>query len=286
VRKGAIGVLERYLQATSSLRMWPDVLIIGTQRGGTTSLYRYLAEHPDFAPTLVSKGVHYFDTELFERHPASWYRGHFPTTAYRALRARRSHGEVLTGEGSPYYMFHPLGASRVQATIPRVKLIALLRDPVARAYSHYQHEVDGGFEPLPTFEEALAAEAERLSGERERLIADPSYRSFAYRHHSYQARSRYAEHLAEWFERFPRERILVIRSEDLFAEPETTYAQVLGFLGLAPHSLRTFKRYNAHGAPRGVAPDTAARLEASFEGPNRALQDLLGRDLGWATGRA
>ncbi len=262
--------------------MWPDVLIIGTQRGGTTSLYRYLAEHPNFAPTLVSKGVHYFDTELFARRPASWYRGHFPTTAYREVRERITHGAVITGEGSPYYMFHPLGASRVQATIPKVKLIALLRNPVARAYSHYQHEVDGGFEPLATFEEALGAEVERLEGERERLLADPGYRSFAFRHFSYQARSRYAEHLAEWFERFPREQILVIRSEDLFADPEATYAEVLRFLGLAPHSLRTFKRYNAHGAPQGVAPETAARLEASFEGPNRALRDLLGRDLGWS----
>jgi Sulfotransferase domain len=284
VRKVAIGALERYLQATSALRMWPDVLIIGTQRGGTTSLYRYLAEHPNFAPALVSKGVHYFDTELFETRPASWYRGHFPTTAYRGVRQRVSHGRMVTGEGSPYYMFHPLGPSRVRATIPSVKLIALLRSPVARAYSHYQHEVDGGFEELPTFERALAVEDNRLAGERERLMRDPMYRSFAYRHHSYQARGRYAEQLAAWFELFPVEQILVLRSEDLFADPEATYAQVLRFLALAPHTLRTFKRYNAHGAPRGMAPETGAELEAAFETPNRELERLLGRPFGWARG--
>jgi Sulfotransferase domain len=286
VRKAAIGVLERYLQATSGLRLWPDVLIIGTQRGGTTSLYRYLAEHPNFAPALVSKGVHYFDTELYERRPASWYRGHFPTTAYRELRERISHGKVITGEGSPYYMFHPLGARRVRTTVPMVKLIALLRNPVARAYSHYQHEVDGGFEDLPSFERALAAEEKRLEGERERLLNDPMYRSFAYRHHSYQARGRYAEQLAVWLELFPREQVLVLRSEDLFADPEATFAQVLRFLGLPSHTLRTFKRYNAHGAPRGMAAETAAELEGAFEAPNRDLERLLGRGFGWDAGPA
>ena len=86
--------------------------------------------------------------------------------------ARRHGVELRTGEASPYYLFHPHVPGRVAEHLPRVKLIAMLRDPVERAYSGYQHEVGRGFETL-SFEEAIEAEPGRLEGERERMIADP-----------------------------------------------------------------------------------------------------------------
>ena len=86
--------------------------MIGTQRGGTTSLYRYLQQHPCVVPAVLNKGIHYFDTN-FDRGP-SWYRSHFPTTVSMALRRRSAHAErAITGEGSPYYIFHPLAAERI-----------------------------------------------------------------------------------------------------------------------------------------------------------------------------
>ena len=104
--------------------------------------------------------------------------------------SKRAGQETLTGEGSPYYLFHPAVPSRVATTIPNARLIAILRDPISRAYSQYHHELARGFETLP-FLDALKSEEERLAGEAERLCADPSYRSFSHQHHSYVARGIY-----------------------------------------------------------------------------------------------
>ena len=271
---------EGYLAATSGLRMLPDFIVIGTQRGGTTSLYRYLAAHPGVAPTLVSKGVHYFDVQ-YDRSP-SWYRGHFPPRAYRAWRHDVLRQPLITGEASPYYLFHPAVPERVAAMLPDVKLIAMLRDPVKRAFSHYHHEFEGGYETLPTFEEAIDAEDGRLEGETERLLEDPAYASFSHQHHSYLARGRYAEQLEAWFAHVPRERFLIVTSEEFYRETASTYATVQDFLGLPRHPLAEFKTYNAH-TYEPMSEATNARLREHFRGPNQALSDLLGRELGWSS---
>lgn len=269
---------EGYLAATSGLRMLPDFIVIGTQRGGTTSLYRYLAAHPGVAPTLVSKGVHYFDVQ--NDRSEAWYRGHFPPTAYRAWRRRVARQPLITGEASPYYLFHPAVPERVAAMLPDVKLIAMLRDPVKRAFSHYHHEFEGGFETLHTFEEAIDAEPGRLEGEAERLLADPGYVSFAHQHHSYLARGHYAEQLQAWFAHIPRERFLIFTSEEFYRDTATVYGTVQDFLGLPHHPLAEFKTYNAHSYPP-MDPATNGRLREHFRDPDRALCELLGRELGW-----
>ncbi len=153
---------------------------------------------------------------------------------------------MITGEGSPYYLFHPAGPARVAAAVPAARLIAMLRDPVERAYSHYQQEYARGFEDADTFERALELEPGRLAGERERMLADPAYASRAMQHHAYVARGEYVDQLTAWRERFPAERTLVISYERFFADPETGYAEVLRFLGLPDAaSPPRFKAYNA-----------------------------------------
>ena len=132
-----------------------------------------------------------------------------------------------------------------------MKLVALLRDPVARAYSHYQHEVALGREPL-SFEDALAAEEERTRGEVERLVADPRAFSRAWWDHTYVARGRYAEQLERWLAAFPREQLLVVRTEDLGERPAETYASILEFLGAPPHILDDYPRvFERDYAPMG-----------------------------------
>lgn len=276
IQRGA----ESYLQATAGLRMRPSFIVVGTQRGGTTSLYRYLAAHPGVAPTLISKGVHYFDVN--QDRPTSWYLGHFPPKAYRAWRQGVRRARLITGEASPYYLFHPSVPVRVATTLPNVRLIAMLRDPVARAFSHYHHEREGGYEPLGTFEEALDAEPGRLAPEIERLGSDPSYVSFPHQHHSYVARGHYAEQLTAWFAAVDRERFLVITSEDLYRDAPGTFATVEDFLELPHHPLPAFKTYNAHTYDP-MSDATRRRLSEHFAGPNRDLAELLGRDLGWST---
>jgi hypothetical protein len=262
---------------TSGLRILPDYLIIGTQRGGTTSLYRALVQHASVAPTVMGKGVHYFDVS-FDRGPG-WYRGHFPLEARRRLAERRG-GRLVTGEASPYYLFHPLVPERVANLLPEIHVIAMLRDPVARALSHYQHFVRRGIETLPTFEDALDAESDRLDGEVERLRKDPDYRAWNLQHFSYVARGLYADQLERWSAHVPRERTLVLRSEDFFTEPEREFAKVEAFLGL-PHDGRVqFERLNAESYG-GMKESTLWRLSGRFAEPNARLANLLGTEAWW-----
>lgn len=262
----------------SSMRLMPHYLILGGQRCGTTSLYRYLVEHPTGAGVRLTKGAHYFDSANFHRGP-NWYRAHFPTTAY-ARWVRRRHGHDLTvGEGSPYYLFHPLVPARVRAQLPDVKVIAMLRHPVDRAYSHYQHERARGFEEL-SFEEAIDREPERVAGEAERMLDDPSYESYSHQHHTYLGRGLYLEQLLRWNDVLPPARMLVLHMEEFFAHPETGFRQVLEFLEMPAWSPPQFERYNARRYS-SMPEATRRRLEDVFREPNRRLFEYLGKDLGW-----
>jgi hypothetical protein len=260
-------VVWSYGKATAALRPLPDFLIIGAQKAGTTALYAYLRRHPDIT------GPSWKEVSFFDRHYArgeAWYRGNFPN----ALRARG-----LVGEASPSYLFHPLAPERVAALVPAARLIVLVRNPVDRAFSHYQHEVALGREPL-SFEDALAAEDDRLRGEEERMLADPAYFSHAWWNYTYRARGGYAEQLERWLGLFPREQLLVVPSEDLLGEPEKTHALLLEFLGAPAHRLETYPRvFERRYEP--MRPETRERLTADFAEPNRRLYELVGRDLGW-----
>ena len=265
-RKVARNAVWAFGRATSRWRPLPDFLVIGAQKAGTTALYAYLRWHPGIT------GPSWKEVSFFDRHwwrGEAWYRGQFP------LRV----GERLVGEASPSYLFHPLAPERARLLVPDAKLVALLRDPVDRAYSQYQHEVALGREPL-SFEDALAAEDERLRGEVERLVADPRAFSRAWWDHSYVSRGRYAEQLERWLAVFPREQLLVVRTEDLGERPAETYASILSFLGADPHELPEYPRvFDRDYEP--MRPETRAALAATFVEPNRRLESLLGRNLGW-----
>ena len=136
-------LIARYVPEAvrARLGLGPDFLIIGTQRGGTTSLYDYLSEHPCIAGA-VKKEIEFFD--LNYHRGIGWYRAHFPSVLER-LYARRARGrKLVTGEATPYYLFHPHAPRRMQEAAPESRLIILLRNPVERAYSHYWHEVRHG----------------------------------------------------------------------------------------------------------------------------------------------
>jgi hypothetical protein len=265
-RKAARWSAQAYARPTAGLRLLPDYLIIGAQRAGTTSLHRYLVQHPGVRTTLRTKGVHFFDTGY--GRGMSWYASRFPTRLTAWYVARRHGVELRTGEASPYYLFHPHVPARVAEHLPQVKLIALLRDPVVRAYSHYQHETARGFETL-SFEEALEAEPARLAGETRRLLAEPLYNSFEH------------QQLAHWRALFDDRQLLVISSERFFREPEATFRRVLEFLELPAFTPDGFEKHNGYDY-RGMGDAVHARLVEHYREPNRLLYESLGDDFGWS----
>jgi hypothetical protein len=275
-------VRRQFRLATKRARLVPSFLIIGAQRAGTTSLFGDLRRHPDVrGPTAgeefvrLRKEVHFFD-HRFE-NGLDWYRSFFPLSVERRV-ARFRGRDLIVGESTPYYLFHPEVPSRVAASLPDVRLIALLRNPVDRAYSHYQHRHRAGYEKL-TFEEALAAEDKRLAGGDELLLTDERYRKHHY-NHAYFRRGLYAEQLERWLALFPREQLLVLRSEDFFAQPLETYAEALDFIGVRPWQPKRFRHRNKASYAR-IDPALRAELEERYAEPNARLAELLGRDFGW-----
>ena len=265
---------------TSGLRMDPTFLIIGAQRAGTTSLYRAIAAHPAVTPPTFHKGVHYFDIQYTRGH--DWYRGHFPLRGTATRAAARVGARPATGEGSPYYMHHPAVPARIAAALPEVKLIALLRDPVERAYSAWKHEKARGFEDQP-FERALDLEASRLEGEVERLLADPGYRSMAHQHQAYVTRGKYAEQLHRVIDAVGEDRLLVLEAEEFFSNGPAVYKRVLDFLELPQWSPEAFEQHNARPS-KPLEPALQARLEEAFRPHDEELAQLLGRMPAWRRG--
>jgi len=132
---------------SANYRSLPDFLIIGAQKAGTTSLLSYLGQHPNVTPGF-NKEPRYFTS--FFAQPLSVYRSNFPLQ--HAVLPER-----MTGEATPYYLFHPDVPERVQAVLPDVKIIVLLRNPVDRCISHYFHEKKYAHEDL-SLQEALKAD--------------------------------------------------------------------------------------------------------------------------------
>ncbi len=269
-------------RATSRWRPLPDFLIIGTKKGGTTSMMSWLIAHPDvmrlFPGFQRRKSPHYFDLH-YDRGPA-WYRGHFPSARARGAQARRNHCWPVVGEASPYYLFHPAAAERIQATVPHVKLVALLREPVSRAYSNYWDRVATGHEDLPSFEEAVAAEDSRLRAVTADSLRPPGAYSYEHDHHTYLARGRYAEQLRPYLDLFGRDQLLVLPAEGMFRAPQATFDRVQHFLGLSPQPVTLTPRNRRDGYPP-IGTDVQHRLKDYYHPHNRRLDELLGEDFGW-----
>jgi hypothetical protein len=264
--------------ASAGLRARPDFILVGAQRCGTTSLFRALMAHPQILRPVLHKGVNYFDVNYSRGE--RWYQGHFPLAAVARARTAKQ-GPPRVFDASGYYMYHPAAPERIAKDLPAVKLIAMLRDPVERAYSAYQHELARGFE-WETFERALDLEVERLVGEIERMRSDPTYESFTHRHHSYTRRGHYAEQLAVFLELFGPERLLVIDSEAFFTDPGAEYKRIVDFLDVVPFQPARFDRYNAR--PRAaMSSQTRSRLEEHFRPHDEHLEHLLHRRLTWRT---
>jgi hypothetical protein len=266
--------------ATAAIRPMPDFLIVGTKRGGTTSMHHLLLQHPDMVPMFPArrlKSPMYF-SQHYDRGER-WYRSHFATSPWRWVRgALRGHATV-TGESSPYYLYNPYAAERIRRDIPDVKIVIMLRDPVRRAYSHYWERVDNKVEPL-SFADALKAEPQRLAGQLEMMAANPLHYSEPHDWHSYRDRGLYADQLRRFFALFPRDRILILPSESFYRDEQAAFDRVTDFLGLRRHTLAAKQRYNYLPVEKMDAA-IEAELTEFFRAPNDEVYELVGEDFGW-----
>ena len=276
LKAARLNTVHAFRQRDADRRMLPDFVIVGAQKCGTSSLYGYLAEHPQVAPALT-KEVHFFDLNYDQ--PVSWYQAFFPRHG-ASLAGEPHDGGTITGEATPYYLHHPLVANRIATMLPQIKLIVLLRNPIERTYSAYHHQVRKGREH-ETFEDAIQLESVRTAGELEKLAADDSYYSLAHHHFSYLDRSVYHPQLERYYEFLPRDQILVLESSALYREAAVTYTRVLEFLNLSFHRLTTFRNYSRPANAEPMNPKTRDTLAAYFGPQNESLFHLIGQEFDW-----
>jgi hypothetical protein len=233
----------------------PRFVIAGVQKGGTTSLAAYLAQHPGLS-------VHQDDSLATPWPPrARWRRW-----AAHAAAAARSGRLREVGLVCPYYLFHPHAPRRLAARYPGIKVLVLLRDPADRAVSHYHHAVRLGFERRP-LEDALVGGRAEVEAAHAAVAADERAYSVAHRERSYVARGFYARQLEELARWFPPGDVGVLGSEAMFADPQAACDRVADFLGCGRWRL-------ADAAPRNVG-GYAARAPERVE---RWLRDLYRPD--------
>jgi tetratricopeptide (TPR) repeat protein/capsular polysaccharide biosynthesis protein len=244
----------------------PNFIIIGATKCGTTSLHEYLKRHPKiFLPQR--KELNFFIDRSFQ-HGKAWYLSHFP--------AITDEPGYYTGEASPNY-FDSVGAEqRIAEMFPAMKLIVLLRNPVDRALSAYHHRAKDGAETRP-LREAIAAEIEELSAltEDELIQRSCGYQSTIFG-------GLYVYKLKRWLKVFPREQLLILKSENFFKNTEEQMQQVYDFLGIPGTRASQYGKHNA-GTYTVENDEVRQTLNDFFRPHNQHLEDYLGIESGWET---
>ncbi len=229
-----------------------DFLVIGAQKCGTSSLYRYLTTNlmiggPD------QKELHYFD--FFHARGRRWYHSHFN------FKEANIHGEA-----SPFYLLHPQVAMRAFHYNRHLKIIVILRNPVERAISHYRMNLSNHLENLPLLD-ALDQEEERLQQ------YDADQPDNALQNFSYLRRGLYAEQIAHWEKYFPANQITLINYHQFFSKPWQEVQKLYRFLGVAPfYGTESFASNTARAAYEPSSSEIN-RLEEFYREPNRQLAE-------------
>lgn len=243
----------------------PKFMIIGSMRCGTTSLYEYLTQHPMFIPA-IKKEVKFFNFNF--ESGKSWYQAHFPAIA--------DHTNYLTGEASPDYLYYPYIAKKIAALFPKMKLILMLRNPVDRSISQYYHWLKVGAEYRP-LETVIESELNLI-----KQMAQPDFdgKIKGKRKIGCLLESVYIYFLEKWLAIFPREQLLILKSEDFYTNPPVIVNQVCKFIGLSDYQLTEYKAYNA-GSYTKIDASTRQTLVDCFRPHNQRLEESLGINFGW-----
>ncbi|MGC1480765.1 MAG: sulfotransferase [Chthoniobacterales bacterium] len=237
-----------------------DFLVIGAQKSGTTALNRMLRQHPSIG-LADRKEVHFFDWDPHfadgEPDYEAFYHCHFEPG-----------GEQVLGENTPVYLYWRPAAERIARYHPGMKLVAVLRNPIDRAYSHWQMTTRNGEETLP-FGEAIRREDERCGGGQHRFF-------------SYVDRGRYAGQVRRFRECFPAEQMLIFRSEELRGDSEAAFHRMSDFLGVGRRKFRVRRKPEKVRYDEEMSAADREFLRGVFATEIEELEALLGWDCsGW-----
>ena len=260
---------------SSPWRAYPDFLIVGAQKAGTTTLFHYLTQHPQVVPPM-KREIHYYDRKF--HYGTIWYRAHYP------LKSTLGDSRI-TGEKSPSYLFHPLAPKWIKRTAGNPKLIILLRDPVRRAISHYYHQVRRGRDTRDP-QRAFNQEDEILQKAYPGLFKSPVFnkkRVMDYLRYSYKKKGLYLEQIKRYREYFAPDQMFIEAAENLFEKPMDVLSRIYRFLDIddnyVPGNLSS-KNVGGYKPDPSIA-EVSRQLTEYFRPHNEALFEYLGKRFPW-----
>lgn len=264
-------VKRNFSALTGSLRVLPDFIIIGAMRSGTTSLYYDICEHPCIIPASYDE-IGYFDTNY--HLGLNWYRSMFPTK-FKKKSTIKNYGYFLTGEDTPFYFWRKEAVQRIYDLLPNVKLIAILRNPIDRAYSEHNNAVRVG-SITKSFEEVVDSELKLYQESK----IERDFNLKLANGESILAKGIYADQISIWLEKFPIERIFIIKTEDLTSCPQVVLNETYKFLGVPEHNPIIHHR-KKKGTYEKMNEETRDKLLNFFKPHNTRLENLLNRKFEW-----
>ena len=251
------------------LRRSPDFIIIGSQKAATSSLHSYLSEHSHIYPSLV-KELHFFNMH-YDRG-MNYFKSFFPI----------GHKDKLTFETTPDYIDHPLAPQLCHQHFPNVKLILTVRDPVKRAFSHFNF-VQGWDEKESklTFEDGLAKEKERMEKAHELMKTDRYNSAIMFSYYGYTRKGEYARHLENWLKYYSLENIHIIDFEDIKKNIDQVIENLCSFIGIPVEPVKSEKRENVTRYNSEMDSETKEKLVKHFADHNRQFFQLIGKEFLW-----
>mgnify|MGYP006427330121 FL=1 len=264
---------RRYSGITAPFRVLPNFLVIGVGRGGTTSLYEYLGQHNCITKSAYDE-IGYFDDNF--HLGVNWYRSMFPTKSHKT-KIIKKYGNFLTFEVTPWYIRKPWITERIQSLLKDVKIIAVLRNPVDRTYSHYHLALRDNV-ISKSFDEIIDEDIETLNKSFS-ITKDKNYFNTVVQK-SFLARSFYAEQLQQWFNIFNKKNVLTISSENLSNNTQNTLNSIFTFLNLNHQKIPNLKKVNVGKYPP-ISNTIRKKLFDYFYDYNENLFDLINHRYDW-----
>jgi hypothetical protein len=207
-----------------------------------------------------------------------WYKSHFPTIFQKYQHEKKHKSRLITGEATTHYLFQSdIVPKRVAKILPTVKLIAILRNPIDRAYSQYCMLKIEGIESL-SFEDALIYEDPKLAMKHNTLTIPQNHTRT--KEHLYLSRGIYVENLKRWMNIFTKKQFLILQTEEFNSKPNEVLKRVYKFLDLPSFENKEYKKHNV-GHYEKMIPATRKMLVEYFRPHNKRLNEFLGTNFDW-----
>ena len=272
MKKSLSSMYHRFLKRgiagiTSSSRVLPDFIIIGTVRSGSTSLYYNICEHPSILPASYDE-IGFFDSNY--HLGIDWYRSMFPRQK-KMKKTKKETGYALTGEDTPFYFWKREVAERILEILPNVKIIAIFRNPIDRAYSNYNLGLRKNTEKL-TFEEAIDEEIE--------FLEKHSFRECVDRRRSYLSKGLYEKQVKVWFELFDTSQIHILSTDQMQKNPQKELQKIFSFLEISDYAIKNPQKQKSAEYSK-MRSDTRRKLLDFYKPHNDEFFRIIKQKFDW-----